>query len=248
MEAKARVAVVTGGGRGIGRAICMVLADRGTKVVVADIDFDGAKATAAMVEAQGRHGFPLQVDVSSRPSVKGMVEDTVEHFGRLDILVNNAGICPPTPFEQTTDEEWARVLAVNLTGPFLCTQEAVKVMTKQRWGRVITISSVAGKMGSLRAGAHYAAAKGGLIPLMFCVARQYANLGITANVVAPGQTETDMILGWPEEALRQFADSIPVGRLGRPEEIAAAVAFLASDEASFINGEVLDVNGGFLMD
>ena len=166
----------------------------------------------------------------------------------MDILVNNAGIASTTPFEEIDDQEWQRMLGVNLTGVFLCIQEAIKEMVKHGWGRVITISSVAGKIGALRAAPHYSASKGGVIPLTLCVARQYAPHGITANVVAPGQIETDMIRGWPEEVRQSFVDSIPVGRLGQAQDVAAAVAFLASEAAGFINGEILDVNGGFLMD
>lgn len=180
--------------------------------------------------------------------MKAMTEATLARFGRLDILVNNAGIRPLNSLENIDDDEWQRVIAVNLTGPFLCSQEAIEPMVNQRWGRVLAISSVAGKIGGVKSGVHYAASKGGLIAMTLCIARQYAEFGITANVIAPGQIETDMIRGWASEAKREFVDSIPVGRLGQPRDVAAAVAFLASDEASFITGEVLDVNGGFIMD
>ena len=248
MGLNGRVAVVTGGARGIGRAICLTLAERGADVVVADIDFPGAQKTAERVRELGSEPLALQVDVSNRASVRGMVEETVDRFGHLDVLVNNAGICPWTPFHEISDAEWERVIAVNLNGPFYCTQEAIRVMAEHGWGRIIAISSVAGKMGALQAGAHYCATKGGIIAMTMCVARKYAGRGITANVVAPGQTETDLIRDWSEEARSEFLERIPVGRMGQPEDIAAAVAFLASEEASFITGEVLDVNGGFLMD
>ena len=248
MESINRVALVTGGARGIGRAICVALAERGTDVAVCDLDLIGAQNVARELEQHGVQAISVKVDVSSRASVTAMVCATVERLGRLDILVNNAGICPITPFEEIEEEEWQRVLAVNLTGVFFCIQEGVKEMVKHEWGRVVTISSVAGKVGGVRAPAHYSASKGGVIPLTLCIARQYADRGITANVIAPGQIETDMIRGWPDEAKRRFVSAIPVGRLGQPEDVAAAVAFLASAEAGFINGEVLDVNGGFLMD
>ena len=248
MAANGRVAIVTGGARGIGRAVCLALAKQGADIVIVDIDLPGAQATAKEVEALGRRVLPLKVDVSSHPEVQAMVGATLAHFGRLDILVNNAAICPLVPFEEITDEGWARTLAVNLNGPFYCSQEAVKVMKKQGWGRIIAISSVAGKMGSLRSGTDYAAAKGGLIALTLCLARRYATCGITANVVAPGTIETDLTRNWPAEAIQDLLAHTPLGRLGRPQEVAAAVAFLASEEAAFITGEVLDVNGGFLMD
>ena len=243
-----RVAVVTGGARGIGEAICMALADQGADIVVADIDFPGAQRTAEQIAGKKVRALAVDVDVASRGSVRAMVGDTLKHFGRVDILVNNAGICPWTSFDAISDEEWERVIAVNLRGPFLCTQEIVKVMAERGWGRIIAISSVAGKMGALQAGAHYCASKGGLIAMTLCVARKYAHRGITANVIAPGQTETELIRDWSDEARREFLERIPVGRMGQPRDIAAAVAFLASEEAGFVTGEVLDVNGGFLMD
>ena len=248
MGAAARVALVTGGARGIGRAICLALAAQGTGVAVCDLNVGGAEAVALEAVELGVRAISVEADVSHRASVRAMVRTTVERLGRLDILVNNAGISSVTPFEEIDDEEWQRVLGVNLTGVFLCIQEAIKEMVRHEWGRVITISSVAGKIGGLKAAPHYSAAKGGVIPLTLCVARQYAHHGVTANVVAPGQIETDMIREWPEEAKQSFVDAIPVGRLGQPEEVAAAVAFLASEAAGFINGEILDVNGGFLMD
>ena len=243
-----RVAIVTGGARGIGRSICLALADRGADIVVADIDFSGARQTAAAAELRLVQAVPLRVDVSNRASVKAMTEKTLDRFGRLDILVNNAGICPFNDLESIDDEEWRRVIDVNLTGPFLCSQEAIRPMVGQRWGRIVAISSVAGKIGGLKSGVHYAASKGGLIAMTLCIARQYARFGVTANVIAPGQIETDMISEWTPEAKCRFVDQIPVGRLGQPRDVAAAVAFLASEEASFITGEVIDVNGGFMMD
>ena len=166
----------------------------------------------------------------------------------MDILVNNAGICPLRSFEEISDEEWDRVLSINLKGAFICSQEAIKPMCEQGWGRIINISSVAGKMGGVKVGAHYAASKGGLIALTFCLARQYAASGITANVIAPATIETDLIRDWSAQAKRDLVAHIPLGRLGQPKDVAAAVVFLASEEAGFITGEVLDVNGGFLMD
>jgi len=248
VDLSGRVAVVTGGARGIGRAICLALAERGADIVVGDINLSPAEGVAREVKAMGQQALAVQVDVSNRPAVQAMVEATLARFGRLDILVNNAAICSLTSFEEISDEAWARTLAVNLTGPFICSQEAVKVMREQGWGRIIAVSSVAGKMGSLRSGTDYATAKGGLIALTFCVARQYAAFGITANVVAPGTIHTDLNRNWPEEAMHELTVHTPLGHLGQPEDVAAAVAFLASEEAGFITGEVLDVNGGFLMD
>ena len=244
-----RVAIVTGGARGIGYACCLALARHGADIVIADINLPAAEQAAQDIQKLGRRALPLRVDVSDRASVRGMVQSTLEHFGRLDILVNNAGICALTPFEEITDADWARTMAVNLAGPFMCSQEALKPMKAQGWGRIICMSSVAGKMGAVRSSAAYSASKGGIIAMTLCIARQVARLGITANVVAPGTVAgTDLNRDWPEEALRDLEERTPIGRLARPEEVGAAVAFLASDEASYITGEVLDVNGGFLMD
>lgn len=247
-ELSERVAVVTGGARGIGREICLALAEQGAKVVVADINRDGAAATEQMLQAQGGQALAIHTDVSARDSVRSMAEATLAAFGRWDILVNNAALVPMTPFEEITDEQWDRTMAVNLRGPFICSQEAVRVMKEQRWGRIIAISSVAGKTGSYRSGTDYATSKGGLVALTLCIARRYARSGITANVIAPGTIHTEMNRDWPDEALRVLEENTPMGFLGQPSDIAHAVAFLASEEARYITGEVLDVNGGFLMD
>jgi len=248
MGLQGRVAIVTGGARGIGRAICFALARRGAKVAVTDIDYSGAERTAEEIRDDDGRALAIQVDVTDRPSVKRAVQEVLEQLGRLDILVNNAGICPLRSFEEISDEEWDRVLSINLKGAFICSQEAIKPMCEQGWGRIINISSVAGKMGGVKVGAHYAASKGGLIALTFCLARQYAASGITARVIAPATIETDLIRDWSAQAKRDLVAHIPLGRLGQPKDVAAAVVFLASEEAGFITGEVLDVNGGFLMD
>jgi 3-oxoacyl-[acyl-carrier protein] reductase len=248
MGLEGRVAIVTGGARGIGKATGIALAEDGVNIVVADIDLPLGEDTARAIAARGVDALALQVDVSQRESVSKMVEATVAHFGAINILVNNAGICPLRPFERIGDEEWDRVLAVNLKGPFLCSQLVVGTMRQRRWGRIINIASAAGKIGALRAGAHYTASKGGVIAFTFYLARQYARYGITVNAVAPGTVATDMTMHWPEEVKRELVGSNPLGRMGKPEEVAAAVVFLASDAASFITGEVVDVNGGYLMD
>lgn len=248
MGLEGRVAIVTGGARGIGKAIGTALAKEGVDIVVADIDLPTAEETARAIEALGVEALALRVDVADRESVQRMVEAVLKRFGRIDILVNNAGICPLRPFEEISEEEWDRVLDVNLKGAFLCSQAVVKVLRRNGWGRIINIASVAGKIGGVKVGAHYAASKGGMIALTLCLARQYAPYGITVNAIAPATVATDMIKSWPEEDKRELVASIPLGRLGQPEDVAAAVVFLASDAASFITGEVLDVNGGFLMD
>lgn len=243
-----RTALVTGAGRGIGRSISLALADAGASVAVVDIDGPSAERTAEVLATGGSHSLALAGDVANESAVRSMVSRTVEGLGGLDILVNNAGICPLRSIEAISEREWDRVMDVNLKGPFLCAQAVLPIMRERRYGRIINIASVAGKMGSLTAGAHYAASKGGLIAFTMCLARQYARFAITANVIAPGPAATDMTRDWSQEEKQKLTSRIPLGRMAQPEDIAFAVRFLASEEAGFITGEVLDVNGGFLMD
>jgi NAD(P)-dependent dehydrogenase (short-subunit alcohol dehydrogenase family) len=237
-----RVAIITGGARGIGRAMGETFASEGARVVLADIDAS-VNETARETNARG-----FIADVTDADSVRALMETTMRAFGRIDILVNNAGICPLTSFEKITRAEWDRVLAINLTGAFLCSQAVVSHMQRAQYGRIINLSSVAGKMGGVTVGAHYAASKAGLLGLTKSLARSYAPFGITVNAIAPVTTETEMTRGWSREVMEKMKQSIPLGRLARVNDIAAAALFLASDEASFITGAVLDVNGGFLMD
>lgn len=243
MRLKDRVAIITGGARGIGRAIAEAFAIEGARLALADVD-------RAALEATGRDLGALAVptDISDEAAVRALVEATMRNYSRIDILVNNAGICPLTQFELITRAEWDRVIGINLTGAFLCSQAAVPHMRAAGYGRIINVSSAAGKMGGVTVGAHYAASKAGMLGLTWSLARLYAPFGITANAIAPVTAETDLTRDWPPEILEQLRRSIPLGRLARVTDVAAATVFLASAEASFITGEVLDVNGGFLMD
>lgn len=242
MRLPERVAIVTGGARGIGRAIGETFASEGAQVVLADVDAS-VKETARDLKARG-----MVADVTDQDAVRALIETTLQGFGRIDILVNNAGVCPLTSFEEITRAEWERVLAVNLTGAFLCSQAVVPFMRRAQYGRILNLSSVAGKMGGVTVGAHYAASKAGLLGLTMSLARTYASSNITVNAIAPVTTETEMTQSWSKEVMEKMKQSIPLGRLAQVVDIAAAALFLASDEASFITGEVLDVNGGFLMD
>lgn len=242
MRLRERVAIVTGGARGIGRAMGETFASEGARVVLADVD-------ALVIEtARELNGRGIVADVAEENAARALIEATIQAFGRVDILVNNAGICPRTPFEEISRAEWDRVLAVNLTGAFLCVQAVLPHMQRARYGRILNISSVAGKMGGVTVGAHYAASKAGLLGLTKSLARLYAPFGITVNAIAPVTTETEMTRDWSREVMEKMKQSIPLGRLAQANDIAAAALFLASEEASFITGEVLDVNGGFLMD
>jgi 3-oxoacyl-[acyl-carrier protein] reductase len=249
MKLAGRVAVVTGGAKGIGRGIGKALAIDGASVVVVDVDLPGAEETAASlpVHEAMRH-LAVYTDVSDAASVRGLSDRICGNYGKLDILVNNAGICPLADFENLTEGDWDRVLAVNLKGAFLCCQACLPLLKKSAAGRIINISSVAGKMGALIAGAHYTASKAGMLGLTWSLARYCAAFGVTVNAIAPAAVETELTASWSSDQRDSLRGKTPLGRLGLPEDIGAAAAFLASSEAGFITGEVLDVNGGFLMD
>jgi len=241
-ELAGRVALVTGAARGIGLAIATALSQRGASVAMVDIDLD---ALVPAAQSLGEHTVTVQADVSRPAEVQRAVERAVEHFGRLDILVNNAGICPLTDFTAITEAEWDRVLDINLKGAFFCSQAAFPhIRQSGPRGRVVNISSVAGQSGGLLAPFHYAASKAGLIVLTKQLARLLAPERATANCVAPGTTDTDLTAVWSEDIRTRVRTAIPLGRFGRPEEIAEAVSFLVSDRAAFITGATLDVNGG----
>ncbi len=247
MQLKGKVALVTGGSRGIGRAICTALAAEGADVAVNYFRNDEAAAeTVRMVGALSVRTKAYKANVGDDDQNHQMIEDVVKDFGRIDILVNNAGITRDRSFAKMTQELWREVVDVNLTGQAMITHEALKHMVNYGWGRVIFITSVVGQMGNFGQ-SNYAVAKGGLIALVKTLAREFARKNITVNGVAPGYVETDMTSGVPESVIQSVCQMTPVGRLGKPEEVAEAVRFLALPGASYITGEVLNVNGGMYM-
>jgi 3-oxoacyl-[acyl-carrier protein] reductase len=245
LDLSGKVAIVTGASRGIGRAIAERLAGCGAHVVVAARADNAAAAAAAIQEAGGR-AEAASVDVRETDSVEAMVSGTLERHGRVDILVNNAGITRDQLMLRMKREDWDQVLATNLTAAFTCVQAVLKPMIKQRSGRIISISSVVGQTGNAGQ-ANYAASKAGLIGFSKAMAREVASRNITVNVVTPGLIETEMTRAISDKAQADWMAAIPLGRLGTPQDVAAAVCFLASDEAAYITGQVLAVNGGLYM-
>jgi 3-oxoacyl-[acyl-carrier protein] reductase len=247
-ELKDQVAVVTGGAQGIGRAICQTLAASGAVVVVADLNLEGAQQAATDISRTGARAIAARVDVAEESSVRSLYELVMRDARRLDILVNNAGICRAIPILDIDVAEWDRVLAVNLRGTFLMSREAFRLMKEQRRGKIISLASAAAKVGGLAAGAHYSASKAGVICFTKSLALQAAPFKINVNAVCPGPTATEMTEAWGDETNRAFAEKIPWKEYGQPQDVADAVAFLASSRARYITGEILDVNGGFVMD
>jgi 3-oxoacyl-[acyl-carrier protein] reductase len=246
MQARSeRVALVTGASRGIGRAIARQLASAGLFVVAAARG-DHAEAVAREIVEAGGHAEPVALDVTVPGNVEQIVADVVSRHGRLDVLVSNAGITRDQLLLRMKPADWDAVIATNLTATFTCVQAVSRPMIRQRSGRIIAISSVVGQMGNAGQ-ANYAASKAGLIGFAKSMARELASRGITVNVVAPGLIATDMTDALGEDVRAKWAAQVPLGRLGTPDEVAAAVRFLASDEASYITGHVLAVNGGMYM-
>ena len=243
-----KVAIVTGAGRGIGKAIAIALAREGANIIAIDVDIQTAEKVAKEIKSLDRQAWAIRVDVSDSKEVNRMAQSVLKKFKRVDILVNNAAIIKRGSIEDLTEEDWDRVMDVNLKGAFNCAKAVVGTMKKQRYGKIVNISSIAGKIGDLASAPCYGASKAGMTCLAKSLARELASYNINVNVVAPHAIETDMSKEWSEEKRKSIIADIPLGRLGEPEDVAEAVVFLVSDKAKFITGEVLDVNGGCLMD
>jgi len=245
LDLSGKVAIVTGASRGIGRAVAVTLGAAGATVVAAARG-SNAQATADAITASGGKATALPLELTEAASIEAMVRATLEQHGRVDVLVANAGITRDQLLLRMKREDWDAVLATNLTGTFLCAQAVVKPMIRQRSGRIVCISSVVGQMGNAGQ-ANYAASKAGIIGFAKSLAREVASRGITVNVVAPGLIDTDMTRAITGQAQADWASQIPLGRLGTPDDVAAAVCFLASDAAAYVTGQVLAVNGGLYL-
>jgi 3-oxoacyl-[acyl-carrier protein] reductase len=239
-------AIVTGGAQGIGRAIAFELAREGASIVVADLKEEAAHLTAREIGQKAGRAIAVTVDVANPDSVERLVETALASFSTIDILINNAGITRDSLLVRMGDADWDAVISVNLKGVFHCTRAVAKVMMKQRRGRIVNIASIVGLIGNAGQ-ANYAAAKAGIIGLTKSVARELAPRSITVNAVAPGFIETDMTAALPQKAKEAFLQAIPLGRPGTPEDVARVVAFLVSDDAAYMTGQTIHVDGGMVM-
>lgn len=246
MELLGKVALVTGGGQGIGRAVVLTLARNGADVAISDINAETAETTAKEIRGIGRRALVIEADVSQFEDGERMIRETVETLGRIDILINNAGITRDKLMLRMSEEDWDMVLNVNLKGAFNCTRSAVRYMARQKGGRIVNIASVVGLMGNAGQ-ANYAASKAGLIGFTKTVGREFASRGITVNAVAPGYIDTPMTQALPEKAKEELRRLIPMDRLGTPGDVANAVLFFVSSASDYVTGQVLQVNGGLYM-
>ena len=247
MKLKNKVALITGAAQGIGRAIATTLAQQGANVVVADIQLEKAETTAKEITAEtGQKVIAVHVDVVDSASVKAMIDRTIDEFERIDILVNNAGITRDSLIMRMKEADWDLVLNINLKGTFNCSKAVVRPMMRQHYGRIVNITSVSGLIGQVGQ-TNYSASKAGIIGFTKALAREVGSRKITVNAIAPGLVKTALTIDLPEELKDMFIEMTPLGRYGEPEDIANAVAFLVSDEASYITGQVLSVDGGMAM-
>jgi 3-oxoacyl-[acyl-carrier protein] reductase len=243
MELEGKVSLVTGASRGIGRAIALKLSSLGSKVVINDIAKDTAEKVVQEINGQGGEAFAVEANVSDGGAVKAMMEEITGRWEKIDILVNNAGINRDTLLLKMPDEAWDSVINTNLRGTYLCTKFALRSMMRQRWGRIISLASIAGIMGNVGQ-ANYSASKAGIIAFTKTVAKEVGSLNINVNAVAPGFIVSEMTSRIPEDIQETMLKMTPLRRYGQPEEVAEVVAFLASEHSSYINGQVIPIDGG----
>lgn len=248
MNLNKKVAIVTGASRGIGKATALNLANEGANIIIQYYtNFKGAQEVKEKIEQLGCQAIVVQADIRKSKDINRMIKFTIEKFKRIDILVNNAGITEPEPIFKTTKVKWDNMIKTNLTSVFLCCKAVIKYMKKQKEGSIINLSSVCGENGGLGAGVHYCAAKAGVIGLTKSLANQLAPYGIRVNAIAPAMINTDMINWRPAKLMESTIQQIPLKRLGKPEELASVVTFLASPKSGYITGATIDVNGGLYM-
>jgi 3-oxoacyl-[acyl-carrier protein] reductase len=243
MRLKGKVSIITGGGQGIGRATAVKFAKEGAKVAVCDINVTSAEETAKLITDAGGEAISFSIDVTDKKSIAAMVEGVMRQWGRIDTLVNNAGIVQDAQFKKMTDEQFDRVIDVNLKGVYNCTRAVVDIMLEQNSGCILNASSIVGIYGNFGQ-TNYAATKFGVIGMVKTWARELGKKGIRANAICPGFIHTPILASMPDKIIKLMEDRVPLGRLGQPEEIANTYAWLASDEASYINGAVIEVSGG----
>jgi 3-oxoacyl-[acyl-carrier protein] reductase len=248
MRTKGRIAVITGAGSGIGKATALTLAQEGAAVVASDVNLHSAEKVADEIKAGGGSGLAQRADVTGKGDMTRLIQTTLEKFGRVDIMVNNAGISGTTPIEEMTKEEWDRVMDINLWGVFLGCQTVLKPMREQRYGKIVNISSLAAKVGGIFIGINYSCAKAGVICMTKSFAKALAPYGVNVNAICPGPIETPFHSTTTKEQREALIKSTPLGKFGEPEDIAETILFLVSDSARHITGEIIDVNGGMLMD
>ncbi len=246
MKLKNKVAIVTGGAQGIGKAICLRLAKEKAKIVIFDLMDELAFKVVEEIKEKGGEGLNIPVNVSSLCSVRQAVQEVIDKFKRVDILVNNAGITKDALILRMKEEDWDKVIQVNLKGAFNCLKVVLKFMSKQKYGRIVNVSSVIGLRGNVGQ-ANYAASKAGLIALAKSAAKEFAGRGITVNAIAPGFIQTSMTQGLLNTRKDYLINQIPMGRVGKPEEVAGLVSYLVSDDAAYITGETIRIDGGMSM-
>ncbi|MFC1509533.1 3-oxoacyl-[acyl-carrier-protein] reductase [Candidatus Omnitrophota bacterium] len=241
-----KIALITGGARGIGKEIALSFAREGANIAICDVNLEEANKAAKEIEALGREVLVFKADVTSSVDVQAMVDKILDKFKKLDILINNAGITKDGLVLRMSEEDWDKVIAVNLKGSFVCTKVASKVMLKQHFGKIVNLASIIGIMGNVGQ-ANYAASKAGIIGLTKSVAKELAPRGVTVNAVAPGFIKTEMTAKLPEEVQKKMLSVIPLGRFGEPKDVANLALFLSSESSSYITGQVIQIDGGMLM-
>ncbi len=247
MQLKGKTAIVTGGSRGIGRAIALELASKGANVAVTCANnIESAKVVAEEIQRMGVSGMAVKADVSKAEEVENLVSEVLNKFGGIDILVNNAGITRDSLIIRMTEQQFDEVININLKGAFICTKVISRVMIKQKWGKIINVSSAVGIIGNAGQ-SNYSAAKAGLIGFTKSTAKELAKRGINVNAVAPGFIETDMTSGLPDKVKEEYLKGIPLQRMGKPEDVAKTVLFLASEYSDYITGQVISIDGGMVM-